>query len=232
MRQLLGQLFLEVIMSLTYPFTGILSFFIPDTYISKSHSTHRPIVLVQRWMSQNIFHLYWIRYLEKRGFAVYSLYLPLYKGSFESSAYQLKNFIEEHKLEDITLVGISSGGITARLYTDDLQGWNRVRYFISVATPFYGTPLIFPLYLIKPCRELLPTSDFMKNFSTRPVIHKEKSICVIPKFDEMVPLTSQYLPGAKKEIVTIYGHNNLHLYKKRTYDVVASYARLAGNNKG
>ena len=65
------------------------------------------IVIVERWLSLNISHIFWKRYLERKGFQVYIINLPLWRKDFADSSKKLASYIEKYNLNDVTLVGIS-----------------------------------------------------------------------------------------------------------------------------
>lgn len=212
-------------MLLFYPFAWIFDRLRYEKVDSEITSTNgRTIVIVERWLNSNVFHHRWVDYLQRQGFTVHLVSLSLAKGTFDESAIILKIYIDGHNLTDITLVGVSSGGISCFLYLQKYNGWTKVRRFISVATPFQGTVWIWPLFFIKSCRELIPNSSFLRNLLEQKIEHVDKIICITGKIDELVPLSSQSLPGAKREALNIWGHNNMHLYSKKTWDLIARYA--------
>lgn len=150
--------------------------------------------------------------------------LPLQDGTFEQSAQKLRDFIESKHAEDITLVGISNGGLTAFLYLQHFDGWKRVKQFISIGTPFRGTFASVFLSFLGSGRELLPTSSFMRSVAKENVMNKEKITCIRAAFDGLVPRSSSNLPNTENIIVDVYGHNNLHLRCKKTYDILLEKA--------
>ncbi|HLD01743.1 MAG TPA: alpha/beta fold hydrolase [Patescibacteria group bacterium] len=182
------------------------------------------IVLVERWFHSHILHNKWKRYLEKQGFRVYMINFPIYKGGFSDSAFSLKTFIDAQNLRDITLVGISSGGLTSYLYLQDHDGWKRVKQFISVGTPFGGTYTILPLFFLKSARELFPSSSFINTLQKNPLLDPKKVTCLSAKFDGLIPTQHCFLPGAENITIDVYGHNNLHLRCRQTYDIIVSKA--------
>jgi pimeloyl-ACP methyl ester carboxylesterase len=161
--------FSELLLVITHPLIGILISPLPK-YFGKTISKDAPtVVIVERWMNSNIFHNFWKYYLEKKDLNVYLVSLRLQKGNFDESAQELKKFIDTENLENMILVGISGGGISAYLYLQNYDGWRKVKNFISIGTPFRGSSLIFPLSLfIYSAEELLPESKLIKK------IKKEK----------------------------------------------------------
>lgn len=211
----------EIFLIVTYPFGRIFSLFfsIPAT------EPQQTVVMVERWFNNHPYHKLWKRYLEKEGFEVYIVNFPIYKGSFEESAVKLKEYIDSLSLNNIVLVGISSGAITSLLYLQHQNGWNNVQKFISLGAPFKGTPMAFFLSFTKSGRELLPINNFIKKLSNEEVINKDKIICLRSKFDEMVPGWSSVLNGVRTETIEVAGHNNFHLNSAETYSKVAELAK-------
>ncbi len=182
------------------------------------------IVIVERWLSLNIRHIFWKRYLERRGFRVYLINLPLWRRDFSDSSMKLSEYIDQFQLSDIILVGISSGAISALLYLQEKNGWRKVKKFISIGAPFNGTYAILFLSFLPSGRELLPGSKLIKKIQSYSNFDPGKVICIKAKFDEMVP-SGSILKGAKKITLNIFGHNNLHLHNKKTYKIIIENAK-------
>lgn len=184
------------------------------------------IVIVERWLSKNVKHIFWKHYLEKRGYKVYLANFSLYKGSFANSALDLKKYIEKRDLEDIILVGISSGGLTSLIYLQDHGGWERVDKFISVGAPFKGTWTALTLTLFYSGRQLLPNSSFIKKIKKYEIKNLDRIYCFRTTIDEMVPYGS-VLSGAHEMRINAIGHNNLHLGIGRTYERIAELGKTS-----
>lgn len=208
----------ECILIILYPVAGILHMILLPLFPPAGHG--KTIVIVKRWTNQNFMHLFWQRYLKKKGFRVYFVNFSLLDGLFPDSADELNAFLEEKELTQVTLVGISGGGIAALLYLKK-YGTIRVKRFVSIGTPFRGTPLIYPLAFIVSARELVPHSQMLKELGSIPDSIKKISVCIQARFDEMVPLWSSSLEGAHKITIDVWGHNNLHMAKRATYDAIA-----------
>lgn len=217
------QILTELLAAVSYPVWRIYNPEIPLNYDAK-----QTILIVERWFNTNGLHKLWVKYLTDKGFAVHMVNFPIQHGTFEESAKKLHEYIEQHKLKNFTLVGISGGGLTCYLYLQHHNGWQKAKRFISLGTAFYGTPMALFISFIKSGRELLPTSNFIKKIKQENVQHPEKITNIVAKFDELSPRNSTLLPGAKHIIIDVFGHNNFHLDTKRTYDVVA---RLADGGK-
>jgi hypothetical protein len=210
----------ESFLALTYPF---IFFYKPK--ITRHAHPHGTILLVEKWFVQNPYHRLWVNYLENKGFNTHIINFPLYQTSFENSAHQLKEYIEKNNLKNITLVGISCGGIVCLYYLEKLNGWDNIKNCIFIGSPLHGTPLARALTYWKAGRELVSNSNFFRNLHKEPIQHPEKLVCLSAKYDEMVPAWSSTLDGVKQHIIPTIGHNNFHLDCKKTYDMVASIAK-------
>ena len=184
------------------------------------------IIIVERWLSVNIRHIYWKFYLERRGFNAYLANFSLWHGDFDDSAKDLKKYIERKKLNDIILVGVSSGAITSLLYLQEFEGWEKVKKFISIGAPFEGAWSALLLSFVPSGRQLWPASSLIKKISRFEIKNMEKITCIRAKFDEMVP-TGSVLKGAKEVRIGTLGHNNLHLGMGKTY---AKIVEIANNS--
>lgn len=221
MMQMLWEIFTEIFSMIGYP----LSFIVKPPSDIQQENKKPTILIVERWFNHNFFHNHWIIYLRKKGFCVYFVNFPIYQGTFLESSILLKNFIVQKKLKNITLVGISSGGLTSLLYLEQQNGWQHVKKFISLGSPFYGTPLAGFIAFTYSGRELMLTSIFIKRMKELHLSYPEKMLYLRAKVDQIVPATSSVLPGVEEKVVHVMGHNNFHLHCKETYDVIAEEAK-------
>ena len=166
-----------------------------------------------------------VSYLEKKGFNVFLHNLPLQKGTFAQSAKELREYIEKRQLTNITLVGISNGGITALLYLQNEDGWKHVKGFISIGTPFGGAPFAYFLSPFRSGRELFPGSMLATEIEGMSVQRKEDILSLRAEIDELVPSGSSSLPDGETIVVDVIGHNALHLFSKKTYEQVGAFAK-------
>lgn len=217
------QVLSEVSLLVLDPVLSVLTMFVSQHEL-RGHGNGPKIVIVERWLSMNIRHVYWKHFLERMGYNAYLVNFPLRKGSFEDSAKALSQYLEKYNLTNVTLVGISSGALTALLYLQELNGWERVNQFVSIGSPFRGTWLAIILAFAYSGRELLPTSPLIKRISNYNILHAEKIYCVKAKFDEMVPFGA-LLPHAHHTVMNVVGHNNLHIRVRATYRKIMEFAR-------
>lgn len=216
----IAEVILEVLLLFFYPLFGWIENFLPKRkeIIDPQMPT---IVLVERWFSTNPLHRRMAQYLEKKGFNVLLHNLPLQRGTFAESAKELKKYIDSRNLRGITLVGISNGGVSCLLYLQQEDGWKHVSHFISVGAPFGGTPTAYFLFPFRSGRELFPRSQLAKDIQGMSLERKDDMYCLQAKIDELIPSSSSHLPGTKKYIIDVIGHNALHLVSQRTYAKIA-----------
>lgn len=222
----LYQILSEISLLILDPVLSILTLFITQHEL-RGHGDGPKIVIVERWLSMNIRHVYWKYFLEKMGYNAYLANFPIRKGSFEDSALELSKYLEHHNLAHVTLVGISSGALTSLIYLQEHNGWDRVDKFITVGAPFKGTWMALILFFSYSGRMLLPMSPLIKKISKYKVLYPEKIYCIRAKFDEIVPRGS-ILPGAHETVLNIVGHNNLHIRIRATYKKIMEYAKTGG----
>lgn len=216
------QILSEVFLIFLYPLSAIIVKLLPKKAF-KTKDEGQILVIVERWMTVNIRHLYWKYYLQRQGFRVFIVNFPLYEGSFEKSSRKLDEFLSSKKLTNVILVGISAGALTSLVYLQERKGWERVKKFISVGAPFKGTwGAIFLLFAYSGW-EILPKSKFIKQITRYKIENLNKILCISAKFDEMVPFGTS-IEGARKDTIPVVGHNNLHLRIKSTYKKIVEFA--------
>ncbi len=129
-----------------------------------THKSKPAVVLVHGlWNTVNIF--WQLRpYLEDRGWAVHAVGLTPNNGdiSIEQQAHQLDAFIQRSLAaqQRCYLLGFSMGGLVSRYYLQRLGGLTRVRRFIGVAVPHYGSALAWFRWNIGG-RQMRPGSSFL-----------------------------------------------------------------------
>jgi pimeloyl-ACP methyl ester carboxylesterase len=212
----------EILLMVSYPIFGFVGLFVKKGGVNEQGKP--TIVIVERWFNENILHIYWKKYLEKKGFRVYLLNFKLPDGTFEQSAEKLKEFISREELENFYLVGISGGGLTGLLYLQEHGGWEKVKKFIPVGTPFGGTLFALAVSFVGSGRELLPGSGLVKKISQMRIEHLSRIVCIRAKNEAVIPNKSNYVEGTRCELIDVFGHNALHMVTRRTYDEIAKIA--------
>lgn len=133
-----------------------------------THSNKPAIVLVHGlWNTVNIF--WQLRpYLEDQGWNVHAVNLTPNNGdiSIDQQAHQLKTFIDRtlSDQQPFNLLGFSMGGLVSRYYLQRLGGLQRVRRFVGVAVPHYGSTLAWFRWNIGG-RQMRPGSSFLADLN-------------------------------------------------------------------
>ncbi|KXK10452.1 MAG: hypothetical protein UZ22_OP11002000756 [Microgenomates bacterium OLB23] len=195
------------------------------SFETKQQSKYKTsVILVERWFRRNPLHFLMKMYLEKKGFDVYAINLPLLEGTFKDSGKKLQDYIEEKKLGDIILIGISGGGLSCYQYLCDFDGWKKTKMFIAVGAPFKGARLAKLMLFKTPREDLMPGGPYISSLLARPVQHPDKIYSIAAKYDQMVGHDESFLPGSHEITLDVVGHNLVHTlwyptYKKniRTY---------------
>ncbi len=204
----------------------LFKFIAPLDKINPAPTQKYPIILVERWFSRNILHYFPKKYLEKKGFKVFSINYPMMKGTFSDSSKNLKNFMEKNDIHDAILVGISGGATTCFEYLQFLNGWERVRKFVSIGGSLYGSPYGKITPFIKSVKELIPGSDYLKRLHSRPIKNLDNITTITARVDNLVPTKYGKIAGADNIVLDMVGHNLLHTFWTPTYDLVAKIAEL------
>jgi hypothetical protein len=220
MKYILEWLVESIFIIFHFPLT-ILNPFLSNATVERSlYKT--PIIVVQRWLDINPLHLFTKKFLEKKGFTVYNINLPLLKGTFSESARKLKLFIDEKKLSNIILVGISGGGLTCYEYLTEYNGWEKTIKFISVGTPFQGARLSFLLFFTIAKEEFSHEGTYIQSILKKPIYNADKIYCLGAKYDEIVGHKNSFLPGTKHIVIDVAGHNLLHTVWPPTLEKISS----------
>ncbi|MBP9798065.1 hypothetical protein KBC70_02860 [Candidatus Woesebacteria bacterium] len=202
---------IEFFLVIFHPILALLNYVLPFDAVKKSKKSKKsPIILVERWFIRNPLHYCMKIYLERRGFAVYSVSFPLMTGNFEKSARDLKTFIDDKKLDDVILVGISSGGLTCYQYLTDFDGWKKTKLCIGVGAPFQGAKQAHLLYGFEIKKELDPQGKYIQSILKKPMKHGDRIYSIVAELDQAVGHENSYLPGSQKVVIDVAGHNLLH----------------------
>lgn len=136
----------------------------------------------------------------------------------ESGAKIVRSLIEGFDLKDVVLIGHSKGGLISKYLLAHLNGDNRIKGAITIATPFGGTKLAH----VNPhssYKELRRDSELIKSLNDKTEVN-DKMVCVIPSFDNHVwPQSSCFLPGAKNIQVKVKGHHKV-VFDNEVQDLV------------
>lgn len=131
-------------------------------------SHKNPVVLVHGIYNTGVVFWRLKPYLEKLGWAVYTIDLKPANGTapVEMLAEQLRAFVETTFAPDekIDLLGFSLGAMVSRYYLQRLGGLEKVERFIAVSAPHYGTQSGYFLDRAVP-RQMRPDSDFIADLN-------------------------------------------------------------------
>ena len=122
----------EIFFLFLYVLSGLLGYFFKLGSINAKYTKPHPIVFVHGWLTQNPLYYFLKRYLEKLGFLVYMTDFGLQLGDFDKLAIKLNKFINDKKLKNVILVGVSGGAIVSFSYLQNHDGWKNIRKYISV----------------------------------------------------------------------------------------------------
>ena len=169
-----------------------------------SESSKNPIVIVQGYGAPTITNLPIKLRLEADGYNAFNAPLPgLNTQDIRFSAKIVSDAVSEVKdktgANKVDLIGVSMGGLISLQYIRKLEGHQSVDKFISLATPFNGTPLAGIAHAFSQnigAAQMQPGSDFLTE------LHEDSSKdCKIfsmwVKGDFMVTKDAAALEGAK-----------------------------------
>lgn len=150
--------------------------------------------------------------LIKLGWSVYDLdllpsngALPLDKLAQQVADYVEATFAPEQKL---SVIGFSMGGIVSRYYIQRLGGIERVKNFITIASPHQGT-WVAQLFNTPGCVQMRPNSAFLQDLEKDVEMLKRLNFTSIwtPYDLIIVPANSSQLPVGKNIQLPILRHD-------------------------
>lgn len=179
-----------------------------------THNNRPVVVLVHGlWNTVNIFWQLRL-YLEEQGWGVHAVNLVPNNGDIgiEQQAYQLKTFVEQSLDSQSTfyLLGFSMGGLVSRYYLQRLGGLQRVRRFIGVAVPHYGSALAWFRWNTGG-RQMRPGSTFLADLN-RDMDHLSvcRPLSLWTPYDLLVvPAYHCRLPIGESQRLLVRTHNQM-----------------------
>ena len=182
----------------------------------------RPIVFIHGLGSGAFEYIPMISFLKKRGFKKF--YRFTYKSKFgqvslndicREFAVFIKNNVTEKEFD---IVGISQGGIIARLYIENYKD-RKIKKCITLCSPHNGTLMAY-LTRLPGFLELRPESKLLKNLEK--IGNKNvKYYCVYNPFDIVVfPGKSAILKSAEKNKKVSAPFHNLTFWTKSTLQFI------------
>jgi triacylglycerol esterase/lipase EstA (alpha/beta hydrolase family) len=183
--------------------------------------------------------------LEKRlrhdGFCVFSLNLGGIFDTFNTRCIEeLSNLVEknierlcqQYRLNKISIIGHSKGGLIGHYYIKRLSGAKRVRSLITLGTPHNGNPwallgLATPLILVsKSIRQMFPMSSFIKRLKEGHFPRRVRFVSIYSKDDRVCYYKSAILDipangGDRIKNIELKGlrHSDL-VMRKTVYNII------------
>lgn len=167
------------------------------------------------------------RFLEAHGFQTHTFDLKPNTGrnGIDELALSLKEYVNEHLDPDelFSLVGFSMGGLVCRYYLQRLGGLSRVKRFIAISTPHYGSWLAYAVPN-KGCKQMRPNCEFLRDLNK--TMNELKRIHVASlwtPFDLMiVPTRNSRLPIGEEIKLPVPIHR-LMITNKRCIEIVLQF---------
>lgn len=165
-----------------------------------------PVVLVHGFMASPLLLRPMKRQLEKLGFVVYLVQLsPLSIQDIRSLAAQLGENIERvcwvEDVEEVDVVGVSLGGLTALYYQHFIASRRRLRRFIGLGSPFQGTDFarswLPTVGKVSPgIWQVLPDAELIAQLAEAGIPEGVTATSISMRGDQVSPPDSCQLPGA------------------------------------
>jgi len=177
----------------------------------------RPVIVVHGYLASKEMMIPMRSRLEKAGFDAHIAQLPpLLLGKVEPMAGLLASEIDRilggYKVQRCDLLGVSLGGLLGLRYLQVYGGpaeekpglgrHGRVRRFISVGTPFKGSPAAKPASVVlglvsEAAAQLKPDSDFIRNLNEDGLPEGLLAMSIFATRDIMAPPSACALEGAE-----------------------------------
>ena len=177
----------------------------------------RPIILIHGlWNTSAIFNSL-VKRLDYYDLEYYAPTLKHYFGriSIIDLAKSLDKLITKKygNEREVDILGFSMGGIIARYWIKELNGYLKTKKFISIGSPHRGTltAQLVPKNLFKGISEMKINSSLLKELSEYDYLLKNiDCISFYTRWDFMVfPGWKAYLPMGRKYSLNIYKHRSL-----------------------
>ncbi len=174
-------------------------------------SSYKPVLLLHGMSDSQVIFDRLAAFLTQQGYTVYCLDLIPSNGDvgLDHLAQQVVDYVSYTFLAGriFDLVGFSMGGIVGRYYLQRLGGLERVRRFITVASPHWGTLSAYRSQRIG-CLQMRPNSDFLQDLNAD-IHHLERinfTSIWTPLDLVILPSISSQVPVGKNIQVMIPGH--------------------------
>ena len=173
--------------------------------------TRNPVLLVHGFFLNSQVFVQLAGHLQARGWSVYAFDLQQdYRNlGLPDLAAQVADYIQKtfDRSQRIDLVGFSMGGVICRYYLQRLGGCDRVRHFVNISAPNYGTWMAYLLpHLV--CVQMRPHSSFLQDLN-RDIdkLNLLNVTCLWTDWDFIiVPASSSQIPGSKNIKLPVFLH--------------------------
>jgi triacylglycerol esterase/lipase EstA (alpha/beta hydrolase family) len=169
------------------------------------------VVLIPGFHESNYCFLDLGNQLNKHGYRIVTI--PDFKSTelVKTISAKLERFLATLNDSNIMLVSHSKGGIVAKYFLDNSAQSHKIKYSVSIATPYLGSFLAKLKY--HNIWELSPDSELMKKLN-RNASNNSKIINLYPKFDNhILPNKNLLLEGADNIKLDVNGHTRILIYK-------------------
>lgn len=193
----------------------------PKHYLGFVVENKNPIILIpgvfERWYFLKVI----ADPLSLKGHPVYALdNLGYNTREIKNTAKLIRELIDEKKLENVTIIAHSKGGLIGKYILANFNQDQRIKKVIAIATPFNGSK-ITKFIPNKAIKELSPDSEIIKNLMKEKEVN-HKIVSIFGTFDNHVwPESSSDLKGAKNIQVKTRGHHKI-LSDKNVQEILLS----------
>lgn len=193
-----------------------------------------PVLLVHGiFRRKNVFNRMSI-YLSSLGWEVHSFDLKPSNArlGLDKLAEQISAYVTHHFApnQPIDLVGLSMGGLVSRYYVQRLGGNERVKRFVTIASPHYGTWLAYSLPFAG-CVQMRPGSVFLEDLNRDlETLSKVTFTSIWTPYDFIiVPAQSSRLGMGQEIKLPIFAHAMM-VRDKKSLQAVAKALSLPTSN--
>ncbi|MBE9169101.1 alpha/beta fold hydrolase [Pleurocapsales cyanobacterium LEGE 06147] len=173
-------------------------------------------------------------YLSALGWEVHSFDLKPSNArlGLDKLAEQISAYVTHHFApnQPIDLVGLSMGGLVSRYYVQRLGGSERVKRFVTIASPHYGTWLAYTLPFIG-CVQMRPGSAFLQDLNRDiEILSKVNFTSIWTAYDFVIVPAQNSRLGVGQEIkLRVFAHAMM-VRDKKTLQALAQALSLPISN--
>lgn len=199
---------------------------LPPQIPSASDSSRPPVILLHG-LFQNRSCLFWLQHrLRCAGYKdIICINTPPWRD-IETLTEGLAKRVDELriklKVEKVTLIGHSMGGMIARNYVQKRGGAAYVQGMITLGSPHHGSKLA-PFALSPMGKTLLPGSSFLREFNSIAWPTQTPAISIYTRYDNIVlPAESAKMAGAQAIELDGMGHTALLFHPRSLQTIIDS----------